>query len=249
MKFFRSAIFSAALAVLAGIIVAAPTYAEETLSISVDGSAEIVLSPNTVETGSVDVFVSSSSRDGYTLSVSDADNDNSLKSSSGSISPLSGAKTIEDFETNAWGVKVGDQYLPVPTLGSNLLKIVSTSKAATKLGFDLTSKGVQTGVRLIAGSPVSAANMMTYTAITEIGGTSLYYGAERMGVIKPEHGEYMSVMNPDFVGKHSSFFEGDNDFLRITVDLIKQGAMGSVAPFIGAFANKTGRTRHDYCGD
>ena len=131
MKFFRSAIFPAVLAVLAGIFVAAPTYAEETLSISVDGSAEIVLSPNTVETGSVDVFVSSSSRDGYTLSVSDADNDNSLKSSSGSISPLSGSKTIEDFETNAWGVKVGDQYLPVPTLGSNLLKIVSTSKAAT----------------------------------------------------------------------------------------------------------------------
>lgn len=152
------------------------------------------------------------------------------------LNPINGVVDIVAFLA---GSEVLGETKLFSLLGKKSLQL--TSKAATKFGFDLTSKGVQTGVRLIAGSPVSAANMMTYTALTEIGGTALYYGAESADMIRPDHGEYMSVMDPDFVSRYPSFFEGDSDLLRITVDLVKQGAMGSVAPFIGAFANKAGR--------
>lgn len=114
-------------------------------------------------------------------------------------------------------------------IGSKSLQL--TTKAVTRLGFNPASKGVQAGVRLISSSPVSAMNLMGYTAITETGGTVLSNLAEKYGLVKPQ-GEYISVMDSDR--------KEDDDLIRILVDMTKQGAMGSIAPFIGAFANKTG---------
>lgn len=119
-------------------------------------------------------------------------------------------------------------------LGSKSLQL--TAKTATKLGFNPASKGVQAGVRLMSSSPVSALNMMTYTGLTEIGGTAFNNLAERMNIKYPAMNGYASVL--DNVDKSLL----DDDMIRILVDMTKQGVMGSVAPFIGAVATKTGNS-------
>ncbi len=112
----------------------------------------------------------------------------------------------------------------------------TTAKVATRLGFNTAGKTVQAGIRLTSSSPVSALNMMTYTGLTEVGGTAMNSLAERINIKKSAMGEYMSVL--DKVDKSLL----DDDMIRILVDMTKQGVMGSVAPFIGAVATKTGNS-------
>ena len=132
MKLF-SRIFSMLVAAFAfSVLFCTPTFAEDSLSITVDGAAETTLNPNTFGTSSVDVYVTSTSRDGYKLSISDSDENNALVSNhGGSINPLTESVTESNFTTNAWGVKVGDNFLPVPKLTDNVLELANTTKAAT----------------------------------------------------------------------------------------------------------------------
>ena len=132
MKLFSRIFSMLVIAFAFSVLFCAPTFAEESLSISVDGVAEVEATPNTLETGTVDVYVTSTSRDGYKLSISDSDENNALVSNHGnSINPLAESVTESNFTTNAWGVKVGDNFLPVPKLSDNVLELVNTAKAAT----------------------------------------------------------------------------------------------------------------------
>ena len=131
MKLFSRIFSMLVIAFTFSVLFCTPTFAEESLSISVDGVVEVEATPNTLETGTVDVYVSSSSRDGYKLSISDSDNENALVSGQGNaINPLAESVTADNFTTNAWGVKVGDNFLPVPKLTDNVLELVSTNKSA-----------------------------------------------------------------------------------------------------------------------
>ena len=132
MKLFSRIFSMLVIAFAFSVLFCAPTFAEESLSISVDGVAEVEATPNTLETGTVDVYVTSTSRDGYKLSVSDSDENNALVSNHGdSINPLAESVTESNFTTNAWGIKVGDNFLPVPKLSDNVLELANTSAAAT----------------------------------------------------------------------------------------------------------------------
>ena len=115
MKLFSRIFSMLVIAFAFSVLFCAPTFAEESLSISVDGVAETELDPNTFGTSSVDVYVTATAREGYKLSISDSDENNALVSGNGSsINPLAESVTADNFTTNAWGVKVGDNFLPVP---------------------------------------------------------------------------------------------------------------------------------------
>lgn len=172
--------------------------------------------------------------DKYDEAVKRAFGSNRTGDAEGQFSILNPINSVTDVVAFLAGSEVLGGTKLFAALGTKSLQ--TTAKIVTKLGFNPASKGVQTGIRLISSSPVSAANLMTYTGLTEIGGTTLYNAAEKMDVIKPQYGEYMSVLDK----ADKSLL--DDDMVRILVDMTKQGAMGSVAPFIGAFANKTGRT-------
>ena len=132
MKLFSRIFSMLVIAFTFSVLFCAPTFAEESLSISVDGVAETELDPNTFGTSSVDVYVTSTARDGYKLSVSDSDENNALVSNHGdSINPLAESVTESNFTINSWGVKVGDNFLPVPKLTDNVLELANTTKAAT----------------------------------------------------------------------------------------------------------------------
>ena len=132
MKLFSRIFSMLVIAFTFSVLFCAPTFAEDSLSITVDGTAETTLNPNSFGTSSVDVYVTSTSRDGYKLSISDSDENNALVSNHGnSINPLTESVTESNFTTNAWGVKVGDNYLPVPKLTDNVLELANTSIKVT----------------------------------------------------------------------------------------------------------------------
>ena len=113
------------------ILFGAPTFAADSVSITVGDSPNITLERNTLGTASVDVFVTSTATNGYTLSLTDSDEDNSLKSQFGdAINPLSTSSTADNFGTNSWGVKVGSNYLPVPKLSDEAIELYKSTTTA-----------------------------------------------------------------------------------------------------------------------
>ena len=152
MKLFSRIFSMLFLAFAFSVLFCAPTFAEESLSITVDGTPTVEATPNELGTASADVYVTSTARDGYKLSISDSDNENALVSGQGNtINALSESVTADNFTTNAWGVKVGDNFLPVPKLNDNVLDLAATSAPATNEKHTVTF-GMKTDSTTVSGA-------------------------------------------------------------------------------------------------
>lgn len=184
MKFI-SRFVSALIATFAlSILFGAPTFAADSLSITVGDSPSITLERNTLGTASVDVFVTSTATNGYTLSITDSDEDNSLKSQFGdAINPLSATSTADNFGTDSWGVKVGNNYLPVPKLSGEAVELYKSTTTAENEKTTVTF-GMKVGNNLIGGAYTGSVVITATTNPITVKTTTLKSGMDVNSVWK-----------------------------------------------------------------
>lgn len=237
-RFILALIATFALSVIFG----APTFAADSISISVGDSPSITLERNTLGTASVDVFVTSTAANGYTLSLTDSDEDNSLKSQFGdAINSLSASTTADNFSANSWGVKVGNSYLPVPKLSDEAVELYKSTTTAENEKTTVTF-GMKVGDNLIGGAYTGSVVITATTNPITVKATTLKSGMDVNSVWKRISGsttvQYQQYRYRDQTTTSIQRFTGEfTDALRASATDI--AVAGSAYPVYTWYSNNT----------